>query len=96
MRRRPNNYTTHKRRGNAPVVTGPRPAKDDAVSAEGTVTEALPNTMFTVELDSSHRVLATLCGKMRMRYIRVSPGDRVTLELSPYDLTRGRITYRSR
>lgn len=63
---------------------------------EGTVSEALPNTMFTVELDGAHRVLATLCGKMRVRYIRVSPGDRVSLELSPYDLTRGRITYRSR
>ena len=97
MRKRQSYAKRPKRKGNAPVVAaGPRPAKDDAISVEGTVMEALPNTMFTVELDSTHRVLATLCGKMRIRYIRVSPGDRVTLELSPYDLSRGRITYRSR
>jgi len=97
MRKRTNYNSRPKRKGNAPrAAAGPRPAKDDAIGVEGIVMEALPNTMFTVEIDGNHRVLATLCGKMRMRYIRVSPGDRVTLELSPYDLTRGRITYRSR
>ena len=96
MKKRSNYNQRPKRNGNAPVVTGPRPPKDDAISVEGVVTEALPNTMFTVELENNHKVLATLCGKMRVRYIRVSPGDRETLELSPYDLTRGRITYRSR
>jgi translation initiation factor IF-1 len=63
---------------------------------EGIVVDALPNAMFTVELENGHRVLTTLSGKMRIRYIRVSPGDRVTVELSPYDLTRGRITFRNR
>lgn len=74
----------------------PRAAKDDAIAVEGIVTDALPNAMFTVELENGHKVLATLSGKMRIRYIRVSPGDRVTVELSPYDLTRGRITFRNR
>ncbi|MHB2021100.1 MAG: translation initiation factor IF-1 [Candidatus Xenobia bacterium] len=63
---------------------------------EGTVVDALPNAYFTVELENQHRVLAAVSGKMRMRYIRVSTGDRVSVELSPYDLTRGRITYRHR
>ena len=76
--------------------SGPRPAKDDAIVVEGTVVETLPNAMFLVELENQHRVLATLSGKMRIRYIRVSLGDRVMIELSPYDLTRGRITYRNR
>lgn len=97
MRKRNNFNRRPKRTGNKPAVTSaPRPSKDDAISVEGTVIDALPNTMFTVEVEGAHRVLATLCGKMRIRYIRVSPGDHVTLELSPYDLTRGRITYRSR
>ena len=68
--------------------------KKDVIEAEGTVTEALPNAMFRVELDSGHSVLAHISGKMRMYYIRILLGDRVTVELSPYDLTRGRITYR--
>ncbi len=68
--------------------------KKDVIEAEGTVTEALPNAMFRVQLDSGHSVLAHISGKMRMNYIRILLGDRVTLELSPYDLTRGRITYR--
>ncbi len=68
--------------------------KKDVIEAEGTVTEALPNAMFRVQLDSGHNVLAHISGKMRMNYIRILLGDRVTLELSPYDLTRGRITYR--
>ena len=61
---------------------------------EGTVTEPLPNAMFRVELENGHKVLAHISGKMRMHYIRILPGDKVTVELSPYDLTRGRITYR--
>ncbi len=68
--------------------------KKDVIEAEGVVTEALPNAMFRVQLDSGHSVLAHISGKMRMYYIRILLGDRVTVELSPYDLTRGRITYR--
>jgi translation initiation factor IF-1 len=71
----------------------PKP-KDDAIVMEGTVLESLPNAMFRVELENQHKVLATISGKMRMNYIRILPGDRVQLELTPYDLTRGRITYR--
>ncbi len=70
------------------------PKKEEKLEVEGTVVETLPNTMFRVELDSGHHVLAYLSGKMRKYYIRVLLGDRVRLELSPYDLTRGRITYR--
>jgi translation initiation factor IF-1 len=70
--------------------------KEDAIVLEGTVTEPLPNAMFRVELENGHTVLSHLAGKMRTNYIRVLPGDRVTVELSPYDLTRGRITYRHR
>ena len=69
-------------------------AKEDVIEVEGTVTEALPNTQFRVELDNGHKVLAHISGKMRMNYIRILPGDRVKVELSPYDLSRGRITYR--
>jgi translation initiation factor IF-1 len=68
--------------------------KKDVIEAEGVVTEALPNAMFRVQLDSGHSVLAHISGKMRMYYIRILLGDRVTVELSPYDLTRGRIVYR--
>ena len=68
--------------------------KKDVIEAEGVVTEALPNAMFRVQLESGHNVLAHISGKMRMYYIRILLGDRVTVELSPYDLTRGRITYR--
>jgi translation initiation factor IF-1 len=68
--------------------------KKDAVEVKGTVVEALPNTMFRVELDTGHEVLAHISGKMRMYYIRILLGDRVLVELSPYDLTRGRIIYR--
>ncbi|MDR2036167.1 MAG: translation initiation factor IF-1 [Coriobacteriales bacterium] len=68
--------------------------KEDAIELEGTVTEPLPNAMFKVELENGHVVLAHISGKMRMHYIRILPGDKVTVELSPYDLTRGRITYR--
>lgn len=69
-------------------------AKEDTVEVEGTVLETLPNAMFRVELENGYQVLAHISGKMRMHYIRILPGDRVTVEISPYDLTRGRITYR--
>ena len=68
--------------------------RDDAIELEGTVSEPLPNAMFRVELENGHKVLAHISGKMRMHYIRILPGDKVVVELSPYDLTRGRITYR--
>ena len=68
--------------------------KEDAIELEGVVIEPLPNAMFRVELENGHVVLAHISGKMRMHYIRILPGDRVTVELSPYDLSRGRITYR--
>jgi translation initiation factor IF-1 len=69
-------------------------AKEEAIEVEGKVLEPLPNAMFRVELDNGHKVLAHISGKMRMNFIRILPGDRVTVELSPYDLSRGRITYR--
>jgi translation initiation factor IF-1 len=71
-------------------------AKEDVIEVEGTITEALPNTQFRVELDNGHHVLAHISGKMRMNYIRILPGDKVKVELSPYDLDRGRIIYRFR
>jgi translation initiation factor IF-1 len=71
----------------------PKP-KEDAIVLEGTVIEPLPNAMFRVELENGHQLLAHISGKMRMHYIRILPGDRVQVELTPYDLTRGRITYR--
>jgi translation initiation factor IF-1 len=71
-------------------------AKDEKLEVEGIVVEALPNTQFMVELDNGHRVLAYLSGKMRRYYIRILLGDRVRVEMTPYDLTRGRITYRYR
>ena len=69
-------------------------SKEDVIAVEGTIKETLPNAMFRVELENGHRVLAHISGKMRMHFIKILPGDRVTVELSPYDLTRGRITYR--
>ena len=69
-------------------------AKEDAIEVMGTVLETLPNAMFRVELENKHRVLAHISGRMRKHFIRILPGDRVQLELSPYDLSRGRITYR--
>ena len=68
--------------------------KEDSIEVQGTIIETLPNAMFRVELENGHKVLAHISGKMRMHYIEILPGDKVTLELSPYDLTRGRITYR--
>ncbi len=69
-------------------------ARKDAIEVEGTVVELLPNTMFRVELPNKHRILAHISGKMRKHFIRILPGDKVLVELSPYDLTKGRITYR--
>ncbi len=69
-------------------------AKSEAIEVEGTVLEPLPNAMFKVELENGHKVLAHISGKMRMHFIRILPGDKVTVELSPYDLSRGRIIYR--
>ncbi len=71
-------------------------SKEEAIEVEGEVVEPLPNAMFRVKLDNGHVVLAHISGKMRKYYIRILPGDRVTVELSPYDLTRGRITYRAK
>ncbi|HDX1750992.1 TPA: translation initiation factor IF-1 [Staphylococcus aureus] len=69
-------------------------AKQDVIEIEGTVLDTLPNAMFKVELENGHEILAHVSGKIRMNYIRILPGDKVTVEMSPYDLTRGRITYR--
>ena len=71
-------------------------SKEDVIEVEGVVVEALPNAMFQVELKNGHKVLAHISGKLRMNFIRILPGDRVTMELSPYDLTRGRITWRAK
>ncbi len=70
--------------------------KEDAIEVEGTVIETLPNAMFRVELENGHRVLAHISGKMRLHFIKILPGDKVTVELSPYDLGRGRIIYREK
>lgn len=69
-------------------------AKQDAIEVDGTITEALSNAMFRVQLESGHTIIANISGKMRMHYIRILPGDRVKIEMSPYDLTRGRISFR--
>lgn len=71
-------------------------SKEDVIEVEGRVVEALPNAMFEVELDNGHKILAHISGKLRMNFIRILPGDKVTIELSPYDLTRGRITWRAK
>ncbi|WP_071028067.1 translation initiation factor IF-1 [Peptoniphilus raoultii] len=71
-------------------------AKEDVIEVEGVVTDALPNTNFKVKLENGHEILAHISGKLRMNYIRILPGDKVTVELSPYDLTRGRITWRKK
>ena len=71
-------------------------AKEDVIEVEGTVVESLPNTNFKVELENGHQILAHISGKLRMNYIKILPGDKVRVELSPYDLTRGRITWRDK
>jgi len=70
--------------------------KEDVIEVEGTVVETLPNAMFRVDLENGHRILAHISGKMRMHFIKILPGDKVTIQLSPYDLSRGRIIYRTR
>jgi translation initiation factor IF-1 len=84
------------RRGEAEVGAEVRMAKEEAITVDGTVVEPLPNAMFRVQLANGHRILAHVSGKMRMHFIKILPGDTVTVELSPYDLTRGRITYRAK
>ena len=71
-------------------------SKEDVLEVEGTILEALPNAQFKVELSNGHQILAHISGKLRMNYIRILPGDKVTVEMSPYDLTRGRITWRAK
>jgi len=71
-------------------------SKEDVIEVEGKILEALPNAMFQVELENGHKILAHLSGKLRMNFIRILPGDKVTLQMSPYDLTRGRITWRAK
>ena len=71
-------------------------SKDDVIEVEGVVVESLPNAMFQVELANGHKILAHISGKLRMNFIRILPGDKVTVEMSPYDLTKGRITWRSK
>ena len=71
-------------------------SKEDAIEVEGTVVDTLPNTTFKVELKNGHQILAHISGKLRMNYIKILPGDKVKVELSPYDLTRGRITWRAK
>lgn len=71
-------------------------AKDDVIEIEGVVLESLPNAQFSVELPNGHKILAHISGKLRMNFIRILPGDKVTVEMSPYDLTKGRITWRSK
>ncbi len=71
-------------------------SKEDVIEVEGKVLEAMPNAMFKVELENGHKILAHISGKLRMHYIRILPGDKVTVEMSPYDLTRGRITWRGK
>lgn len=79
---------------NDDMLKGALLTKEDVIELEGTVLEALPNAMFRVELENGHKILAHISGKMRMHYIKILPGDKVTVELSVYDLNRGRITYR--
>ena len=78
------------------LIGGTILAKEDLIEVEGTVVEALPNTNFKVELENGHQILAHISGKLRMNYIKILPGDKVKLELSPYDLTKGRITWRAK
>jgi translation initiation factor IF-1 len=86
----------HPNRNNFNYLKEARLAKEDAIEMEGTVTESLPNAMFRVDLDNGFNVLAHISGKIRRNYIKILPGDRVKVELTPYDLTKGRITYRLR
>ncbi len=78
------------------MANSPEQTKEEPIRVEGTVVELLPNTMFRVELVNHHRILAHISGKMRMNFIKILPGDKVTLEMSPYDLTKGRIVFREK
>lgn len=91
-----NSHILHKNRENALFRREKILAKEDVIEVEGTVVEALPNTNFKVELENGHQILAHISGKLRMNYIKILPGDKVKVELSPYDLTRGRITWRAK
>jgi translation initiation factor IF-1 len=82
--------------GATPAPAAPRRTRDDVITMDGVVVDALPNAIFNVELENGHKVLGHISGKMRTNYIRIVPGDRVLVELSPYDLTKGRITFRYR
>ncbi len=93
MPRKQRYYPKRRVRKDAPVAEERKP-KEGAIEVQGTIAECLPSTMFRVRLDNGHQVLAHISGKMRKNFIKILEGDRVTLELSPYDLTRGRITYR--
>jgi translation initiation factor IF-1 len=88
------NQSRPDRRGQKEARAASATQKEEAVEVEGTIVEPLPNATFRVELQNGHRVLAHVCGKIRMSYIRILPGDRIRIELSPYDLSHGRITYR--
>jgi translation initiation factor IF-1 len=92
--RRPGGYRRSARKKKAERTENIGSTKEEAIEVEGTVVEPLPNAFFRVELANGHRVLARVSGKIRMNFIRILPGDRVLVELSPYDLTQGRITYR--
>ena len=91
-----NSHILHKNKENALFRRGRILAKEDVIEVEGTVVETLPNTNFKVELENGHQILAHISGKLRMNYIKILPGDKVKVELSPYDLTRGRITWRAK
>lgn len=94
MARRRRGGRTPRAKASADKAAKTATPKEEAIEAEGTIVEPLPNAMFRVELANGHRVLAHVSGKIRMNFIRILPGDRVLVELSPYDLTHGRITYR--
>ena len=102
MPKKSNRYTSYGRKPQGPATAtptaprGPKPPTGDAIAMDGKVLEAMPNAMFLVELDNNHKVVGHISGKMRMNFIRITPGDRVTVELSPYDLTKGRIVFRYR
>jgi translation initiation factor IF-1 len=88
---------TKKPNPNAPATpVGPRRSRDDVITMDGTILDSLPNALFNIELENGHKILGHISGKMRTNYIRIVPGDRVLVELSPYDLTKGRITFRYR
>ena len=92
--RRPGRSSGGSRKARAPRERAERPQKEDVIEIDGVVAETLPNAMFRVQIEGGHKVLAHISGKMRMNFIRILPGDTVKVELSPYDLTRGRITSR--